>query len=214
MKKKLKLILAIGILIGMLSSAAMYFSNKHIINKSTPYIYSSITEVPTNKTALVLGTAKYSVSGGINKYFKYRMDAAITLFKAGKIKKIIVSGDNHTKSYDEPNDMREWLIEAGIPDTCIHLDYAGFRTFDSVIRAKEIFGQTKFTIVSQPFHNERAVFLARKNGIEAIGYNAQTVTNSYGLKTRIREKFARVKAILDVYILNTKPKFLGEKVEI
>ena len=109
--------------------------------------------------------------------------------------------------------MKKELISAGVPDSVIFLDYAGFRTFDSMIRAKEVFGQTKFIVVSQQFHNERAIFIARKYGIEAYGYNAEDVDAYSGIKTKIRELFARVKVFIDVYT-NKHPKFLGEKIII
>lgn len=101
----------------------------------------------------------------------------------------------------------------GIPESRIFLDYAGFRTLDSVVRAKEIFGQDRFTVISQKFHNERAVYLARHYDIEAIGFNAQDVSVNNGFKTRIREWLARVKVFVDL-LTNKQPKFLGEQIEI
>lgn len=177
------------------------------------YIYDSIENVKTYKVGLLLGTSKYVKSGNTNEYFSNRIDAAVNLYKNGKITKIIISGDNRERSYNEPRDMKRELIKRGIPDSCIYLDYAGFRTLDSVIRAKEIFGQQTFIIISQKFHNERAIFLARKNGIDAYGFNAKEVSKNKRLKTKIREWFARDKAVFDV-IFNVKPKFLGEKIEI
>ncbi len=154
------------------------------------------------------------MSDGSKNYFFYnRTKAASTLFKSGKIQFVIISGDNSLSYYNEPADMKKELINAGVPDSVIFLDYAGFRTFDSMIRAKEVFGQTKFIVVSQQFHNERAIFIARKYGIEAYGYNAEDVNAYSGFKTKIRELFARVKVFIDVYT-NKQPKFLGEKVII
>lgn len=152
-------------------------------------------------------------NGTKNYFFYNRIAAAETLFKSGKIKFLIISGDNSLSYYNEPEDMKKELVKAGIPDSVIYLDYAGFRTFDSMIRAKEIFGQTKFIVVSQQFHNERAVFIARKYNIEAYGYNAEDVDAYSGFKTKLRELFARVKVFIDVYS-NKKPKFLGEKINI
>lgn len=104
-------------------------------------------------------------------------------------------------------------MKRGIPSNKIFLDYAGFRTLDSVIRAKEIFDQKSITIISQQFHNERAIYLAEKNGIAAIGFNARDVTGTHGLKIRVREEFARTKAYLAI-LFGVQPKFLGEKIEI
>src|SRR5262249_5023793 len=131
-----------------------------------------------------------------------------------KVDFLIVSGDNHVQGYDEPTDMKEALIERGVPSSRIYLDYAGFRTLDSVTRAKGIFLQDKITIVSQHFHNERAIFLASHDGIDAIGFDASDVAFAYALKTLLREQLARVKAALDVYVLHTKPHFLGRKIAV
>ena len=109
--------------------------------------------------------------------------------------------------------MRQALVERGIPDPVIFLDYAGFRTFDSVVRAKEIFGQTSIVVVSQKFHNERAIFIAKWKDIDAIGYNARDARIRYGIKTRIREVFARCKVYLDL-LVGKQPHFLGESIDI
>lgn len=189
------------------------WANYKINSFSESYIYTSTDSIPTCKTAVLLGTSKFMRSGTKNYFFYNRITAAETLFKSGKIQFVIVSGDNSLSYYNEPEDMKKELIKAGIPDSVIYLDYAGFRTFDSMIRAKEVFGQTKFIVVSQEFHNQRAIFIARKYGIEAYGYNAEDVSAASGLKTKIRELFARVKVFIDVYS-NKQPKFLGDKIII
>ncbi len=188
-------------------------SNKLVSNESKD-CFTSVTEIPESDVALVLGTAKYRKNGGRNLYYRYRMEAAVKLFKAGKVKAIICSGDNATRYYDEPSTMKADLVKMGVPASLIYLDFAGFRTLDSVVRSKEIFSQTSITVVSQSFHNERALYIASHKDIEAIGFNAQDVTRSYGLKTQAREFLARVKTILDIHFLNTEPKFLGEKIRI
>ena len=104
-------------------------------------------------------------------------------------------------------------MAAGIDSTVIYLDYAGFRTFDSIVRLKKIFGQQRVTIISQLFHNQRAIYIAQKEGIEAIGFNAKDVSGDAGLKVQLREKLARVKVFVDM-ITGKKPKFLGEKISI
>lgn len=193
--------------------AALVSSNYWIIYKAKDDVYSKVNDLPKNKVGLLLGTSKYRVQGGINLYYAYRIDAAVALFNAGKIDYILVSGDNETEYYDEPTTFKNDLIKRGIPEDRIVLDFAGFRTLDSVLRAKEVFGQEAFTIISQKFHNERAVYLAKHFNINAIAFNARDVTNRYGLKTRAREYFARVKASIDV-LFNVQPKFLGEKIKI
>lgn len=177
-------------------------------------LYVDLNTLPPKKVALVLGTVKRLKGGYTNPYFQYRIDAAVQLYKAGKVKHLLVSGDNNTKYYNEPIDMKKALISQGIPPEVITLDYAGFRTLDSVVRAKEVFSQDDFIIVSQAFHNERALFICDFYEIHAIAFNAQDVPLEWDLKTPIREYFARFRAVLDLYILQTPPKFLGEKVQI
>jgi SanA protein len=152
-------------------------------------------------------------SGKPNAYFFNRIEATIALFKNHKISYVIISGDNSRKDYNEPLDMKNELLKNGIAEDRIYLDYAGFRTYDSVIRAKKIFGQDTILFISQEFHNQRAVFIARQNGIEGYGFNAKDVTAFNGLKTMIREFFARDKVFIDAWI-NKEPKFLGEKIII
>jgi len=189
------------------------FANYSIGKSAESKVFSNTSNIEKNRVGLVLGTAKYLKSGYLNLYFKYRIDATVKLYKAGKIKFVLVSGDNGNTEYDEPTDFKEALIERGIPADKIYLDYAGFRTLDSVVRAKEIFGQEKITIISQQFHNERAIFLAEKKGIDALGFNAQDVSGRYGLRVRLREYLARTKVFIDI-LLRVKPKFLGDKIEI
>lgn len=176
-------------------------------------IFSNVNDIPENKVGLVLGTSKFNSNGFVNYYYKYRIDAAIALYKAGKVSSFIVSGDNSRKEYDEPTQMRDDLMAAGVPEDAIYLDYAGFRTLDSIVRALKIFGQKEFTIISQKFHNERAIFLGESYGLKVIAYNAKDVSMRYGFKTHIREKLARVKMLLDL-TFGVKPKFLGDPIVI
>lgn len=186
----------------------------YIINKNaTGKLFTDAKTIPYNKVGLLLGTSKRLSSGYQNLYYNYRIEAATQLLKEGKIKYLVISGDNSRKEYSEPEDMRADLIAAGIDSTVIFLDYAGFRTFDSMVRLKEIFSQDSVTIISQQFHNERALYMARKEGIAAIAFNAKDVSAHYGFVTQLREKFARVKVFVD-YLTGKKPKFLGEKVII
>lgn len=206
-----KFILKWGI-IGFVSLIGFVLICNILITKNAKgKLYNNSTEIPYNKVGLLLGTGKYLANGYINKYYQYRIDAATALLKASKIKYIIISGDNSRKEYDEPTTMRTDLINNGIDSTLIYLDYAGFRTFDSMIRLKEIFGQDSATIISQQFHNERAIYIAKQHGIAAIGFNAKDVAKNAGFKTKLREKFARTKLFLDNWF-GKKPKYLGEKI--
>ena len=177
------------------------------------YCYDSIDSIPHNHCALVLGTSKYLANGIKNRYYTNRIKATIELYKCNKIDFIIVSGDNRNRNYNEPITMYNDLVAAGIPGRKIILDYAGFRTLDSVIRGKEVFGQEKYTIVSQSFHNQRAIYIARKKGIEAIAFNAEDLSGDVDFKVQMREIGARMLVMLDM-VTSKQPHFLGEKVVI
>ncbi len=201
--------------LGLLILVSMVLMSNIWITQSTKkQIFDSVEAIPINDVGLVLGTSKRTRRNTVNYYFKNRMEAAAKLYHAGKIKHILVSGDNHTIYYDEATDMKNYLIQLGIPANKITLDYAGFRTLDSVVRAKKVFGQKKLTIISQNFHNQRAVFLANKNKIDAIAFDAKEVSSNIDKKTKFREYLAKFKAVLDIYVLFTKPKFLGKKIDI
>jgi len=169
--------------------------------------------IPNQKYALMLGTSRNLGDGSPNVYFFKRVSACVRLYQAGKVRFVLVSGDNGAVSYNEPEAMRDELVARGIPEDHIVLDYAGFDTYDSMIRAQKVFGLNAFIVVSQHFHNKRAVFIARRNGIAAYGYNAGDASAAAGIKTRIREYFACVKAYLEVWI-GVKPHFLGKKEQI
>lgn len=189
-----------------ISVVALWYANDLITEAAKGRNYNQATEIPPMKVGLLLGTAP-------NQFFYNRIDATVELFRLGKIKNLVISGDNSRIGYDEPTYMKMELIKRGIDSTKIYLDYAGFRTFDSMVRVKEIFGQDSILVISQKFHNERAIYIAGKLNIYAIGFNAKDVSKRYGTKTAIREKFARVKVLVD-FIFNVQPKFLGEKIEI
>lgn len=186
-------------------------SYEYISYSTRDQITNDIQKIEPTKTALVLGTSKYVVGGGINRFFKYRMEAVKRLYDEAKVSFIIVSGDNSVMEYNETRDMKNYLVHLGVPESAIVEDFAGFSTLDSVIRAKEVFGQKDIIIVSQPFHNERALFIAKHHDMNAIGYNAQAVRINYSIKTHIREYLARVKCLLDVYLWKTMPKFYKQK---
>ncbi len=212
MIKWLKKIFFISLALGIICFLGSLWANVHVKSHAEKKMFDKTSKIPKNRVGLVLGTSKYMVGGGINGYFKHRMDAAYQLYKNKKVDRLIVSGDNHKKGYNEPQQMKDYLVDLGVKEDHIYLDYAGFRTFDSMIRAKEIFGQDTLTIISQKFHNERALFICESVGVEAVAYNAKMPY--FTKRMRIREYLAKCKAVLDIYLLRTKPKFLGEKIEI
>lgn len=209
-RKRLLIYSLLAILVVALITA---LANWKIEKDTKDFVFDDVNNVPAQRVALVLGTAK-NISNRPNIYFTNRIKAAADLYKAGKVEKFLVSGDNSRKEYNEPEDMRNALVEAEVPDSIIHFDYAGLRTLDSVVRANKIFGQDAFIIVSQKFHNQRAIFLAQYYGYEVYGYNAVDLSiNRSSFKTKVRELFARVKVFIDI-IIGKGPKFLGETIDI
>lgn len=171
---------------------------------------SDPAQLADKSVGLVFGTTD-RVAGRENLYFRYRIDAAERLWKSGKLRAIIVSGDNRSDYYNEPNKMRSALIQRGVPASKIVRDFAGRRTLDSVYRAKEVFGADRVVFISQRFQNERAIYLAKAQCMKAWAWNAEEVRGSRAWKTRIREVGARIKMWLDVQLLNTQPKHYGPK---
>ena len=189
-------------------------SNLWIVNSTSHNVFSDLTKLPDHRVALVLGTSNKTVSGHVNQFFRNRIETAAQLYKMGKVDHLILSGDNRSMYYNEPIEMRKALIKLGVPTTAITLDYAGLRTLDSVVRCKEIFGQNRITIITQPFHSYRALFISRYYEIEAVAMVTDEPDSEYSFRIRLREYFARTKAVLDLYVLKTTPRFLGEKEQI
>ncbi len=210
-KRRLRIIKYVAIAVAVMvfawgaSAIAVY-----AVSSGRVFDSASIDAVPRQRAAVVMGCVRTLPNGLNNLYFSRRIDAAAELYKAGKVDCLIVSGDNHVKGYDEPSDMKESLAKAGVPADRIVCDYAGFRTLDTVVRAKKVFGLDSFIIVSQPDHVRRAVFTARGFGCDAYGYAAKDVNGRYSIKTTIREQLAKIAAVLDV-ILRRRPKFLGPR---
>ncbi|MBC8126851.1 MAG: YdcF family protein [Gloeobacteraceae cyanobacterium ES-bin-144] len=189
------------------------YANFTAVWASRGRIFDDVRALPKSRVGLVFGTTD-RVNGRENLYFRYRIEAAKAVWDAGKLETLIVSGDNRSRYYNEPEKMKQALVERGIPADRIVCDFAGLRTFDSVVRAKKIFSASSLLFISQRFQNERAIYLAQANGIEAYGFNAKDVDTQGGLKTKLREVGARVKMWLDVNFLDTRPKHLGEKVAL
>ena len=209
----LKRLTLFGLLLFLLGVGLIIYTNSTAVWASQGNLFEDVKYLPRAKVGLVFGTTD-RFQGRENRYFRYRIDAAVKVWKAGKVETLIVSGDNRSKYYNEPQKMKNALVEEGVPASRIVCDYAGLRTLDSVVRAKKIFGADKILVISQRFQNERAIYLAQANGIEAFGFNAEDVELQAGYKTKIREVGARVKMWLDVNFLDTAPTHLGDKVEM
>ncbi|MEO0794039.1 MAG: ElyC/SanA/YdcF family protein [Verrucomicrobiota bacterium] len=177
-------------------------------------VFHLVEKTPKSQIGVVLGTSPVLPDGRANLYFQYRMDATAALYHAGKIEWVLASGANPVSHYDESTAMRQALVERGVPEERIFRDFAGFRTLDSIVRAKEVFQIDSFLVISQDFHVRRAIYLGQAHDIDVVGFAARDVPAVVGLKTMVREELARVKAVLDVTVLRTEPKFLGPPVHL
>jgi SanA protein len=188
--------------------------NVWIVKSTESKVYSDLSKLPEHRIALVLGTSHKTLKGNPNPFFETRMKMAARLYRLGKISHFILSGDNRSKFYNEPMEMKKALVKLGVPGSAVTLDYAGLRTLDSVVRSKEIFGQKKITIITQPFHCYRALFISHYYDIDAVAMVAEDPSFDHSFKVIVREYFARTKAVLDLYVFKTAPRFLGRKEEI
>ena len=209
--KKLMVWMLAAVLGGFLFVVGCYL---WVGNSSADRLYTKAAQVPIHDVAMVLGTSPTVGGRWENPYFTHRMDAALELYRSGRVQRLLVSGDNGQKYYNEPVEMLEYLTERGVPREHVYLDYAGFRTLDSVVRTNKVFGQDRFIIISQGWHLQRALFIARKFDLDAIGFAARDYSERKYSKAYWREYLARTKAVLDVYLLNKSPKFLGDPVVI
>jgi len=196
---RVKRMLKILIVMSFLGTVFVLLCNVWVVVSTRPQSYFLVDSLPSNQVGLVLGTSKTTSDGQENLYFKYRMEAAARLFNEGKVKSLILSGNNDSKYYNEPLDMERAMLKLGVPKSALQLDYAGYRTFDSVIRSKYLFKQDHITIISQDFHNARALYIAQSEGLDAVSFAAQDVPAGYSLRTLVREYLARPKAVLDVH---------------
>lgn len=180
--------------------------------KTAPYIYEELQDLPYRQVGVVLGTAKYYRTGVMNQYYRYRIQGALNAYNSGKVNYLLLSGDNAQQSYNEPMTMRKDLIAGGVPPADIVMDYAGFRTLDSIVRTRKVFDTNDFIIITQRFHCERALFIAQHMGIQAQCFAVPSPKNI--LSVRMREFAARLGAFADLYIFKREPRFLGPLVPI
>lgn len=184
-------------------------TNALVISQAGPLAYqpSALSSVDV---VLVLGTSQWSAEGHPNRHFAGRMDATAALYHAGKVRHILASGANPEIYYNEPQRMFEALVERGVPEDVITLDFAGRRTLDSIVRAKRVFKLQRFIVVSQPYHLYRALYLAQAYGLQAQGYAAAQPPLRERWRVELREVMARLLAVLDLHVLHTDAQVLGE----
>jgi SanA protein len=194
-----------------LAALFLILCNVWVVGTTSGRVYEKQQQLPAHRMALVLGTSHRTIAGAPNPYFEKRMETAAELFNSGKVDHFILSGDNRSRYYNEPMEMRKSLVKKGIPPTAITLDYAGLRTLDSIIRCKQIFGQDKITIITQPFHSYRALFISQYYDIDAVAVVAAEPNFENSVKVRLREYLARTKAVLDLYIFKSSSRYSGQK---
>ncbi|MBR6444969.1 MAG: YdcF family protein [Prevotella sp.] len=209
MKKVYKIIIWVAGIIAVICLAIMLICNQIVVNNAKGKAFSEIDSIKYNKVGLLLGTTPQARIGRITNYFfVYRIDAAEQLYKAGKIEKILISGDEHSlDGINEPECMRDSLVARGVPVSAIILDGKGYRTICSVANANKVYGLKSFTIISQKFHNERAIYQAEHMGLDLENiqaYNAKDPKTRRAHLTTIREYFARVKMFLDLLTVKQK----------
>jgi SanA protein len=188
----------------------VFLTNIWVYSSTRQDVFTSVSEVPDAPVGVVLGTSPKTMAGTPNPYFEERIKAAAELYEMKKIRHILVSGDNATVYYNEPENMKKALIARGIPEAAITQDYAGFRTLDTMFRCKMVFDQNNVTVITQPFHTYRALFIADYLDMNAHAYATRPV-KSAGIRMTIREYLARSLAVWDLYVVNKEPKFLGKK---
>jgi SanA protein len=208
----LKTGLKAGIWLGFSGLVVVLVCNWWVVRQTRSRIYFDVDKLPVNDMALVLGTSRLVSSGRENLFFRYRMEATARLWREGKIKYIILSGNNDSEFYNEPADMQRALRRLGVPDEVMTLDYAGFRTFDSVVRCKRVFHHDRITIISQNFHIARALYIGNHEGMDAVAFAAQDVPDGYSIRTLLREYLARPLTMLDVHVFSPEPRAGNDRV--
>lgn len=202
------LIISISLLVAFVA-----YANLKVI-RYQDFSANVVDGLPVERACLVLGASKYLSNGSVNLFYKFRIEAAKQVYAAGKCSRIVVSGDNRHSDYNEPEEMRRSLVEQGVPIADIYCDYAGGRTLDSVVRFKHIFGQASGIVISQEFHNARAIYIGKANGVDLTGFNAREVDAYHAFRTKVREVFSRARAVADVEVLHSKPRHYGEPIQL
>ena len=213
--KKMLVLAALVAAAPILAAAVVFGASGWIRHAAARRVFDDPARLPANDVGLVLGTSQFSgPRRDRNPHFDGRIAAAAELYRVGKVKHLLLSGDNGTRGYDEPKDMQAALLALGVPAEAMTLDDAGFRTLDSVVRARQVFGQRRLTIITDRFHTYRALFLARYQDIDAVAFPSREVALRFSMKSRVREYLADVRACLDLYVLRTRPRFLGEPIPV
>jgi SanA protein len=209
--KKHKRFLIILVAIGVCGVSLMAFAYRKVSSFARDKVYTDISTCPASDIGILFGCGKFVAGGRTNLYYTYRIRAAAALYKAGKVKHLLVSGDNHSIKYNEPEAMKQDLGRLGVPTAAITCDYAGFSTFETIVRAKEIFGIQEATLITQHYHLPRALYISAAYGVKTVGYGAREPHGIRTKKAKLREIVARIATYGDINLWGRKPKFLGKK---
>ncbi len=212
-KKLVKRFIVITLAFSVILIAFVFFITLNIQNFSKPYIVNKESpDKPSCYTAIILGASVHK-NGNLSSILLDRVNSALDLYKAGRVKRFLLSGDHGQTDYDEVNTMKNYLIKEGVDSSDIFLDHAGFDTYSSMVRAKEIFKVDSLYIVTQQYHLYRAVYIARKIGLNAYGYVADKRKYNAIMKYTLREWLANVKSWIWVKT-NHQPIYLGDSISI
>jgi SanA protein len=193
--------------------AGSFLASAWLVRRAAPHMHRDLETVPARSVVIVPGCRVHD-DGTPSATLEDRLAGALELYEAGKVERVLVSGDHSRRAYDEVGVMQRWLVERGVPDEDVFSDHAGLRTLDTMERAARVFEVRDAIISTQEFHLPRSIFLAREAGIDAVGYVADRRVYSARRTDAARERLAHVKALLDVYVLGTEPRHLGEPIPI
>ena len=213
MKRWLVRLLIVGGATLGLGLAFMVFANVWITWRARPFIVADKEPIEKKYVAIVLGARVYA-DGTLSDSLTERLMTAKWLYKKGKVKRILVSGDNRFDHYNEVRAMYLWLVKHGVPKRDIFLDYAGFRTLDTMVRAAKVFKVKDAIVCTQGFHMARSIYLAKQAGIDAVGMNSSGELYYVVKRIKVRELIARTVAFLDVHVINRQPHHLGDAIPI
>jgi SanA protein len=196
--------------VALMAILLVWAGNQWLVNNTEAYLYTNWSKLPDNDVGLVLGTSPFTAEGKPNAHFQNRIAAAAELYQLGKVRHLILSGANPDARYNEPRKMQQALMALGVPAQAMTLDGGGTRTFDSVARARGIYQLDRVTIITQDYHAYRALFIAKKIGMHPVAYAPVGEESGPAFRPYLREVFARVWAIFDLFLLDTQPAASGE----
>lgn len=199
--------------LALLALALGFVAERVVRSAAENRVFDDPEQIPARDVAIVPGSLVLK-GGRPSRVVEDRLEGALALYRTGKVRKVLVSGDHGRTSYDEVNVMADWLFRHGVPETDVFLDHAGFRTLDTMMRAARIFGVHSAVVCSQRFHLPRSLFLALRSNVDAIGLVVDRNAYPYAMLARAREHLAVAKAVLDSYVLRRGPRFWGPEIPI